>query len=180
MIDPAAPGVPQPTAAAGGPPVQDSAAAADVRAVVKAMRRLDIGNGRLRVRLARELDVSVAELNALAFVRDGGHLTPKQLSRDLHITTGSVTSMIDKLERSGFLQRKPNPADRRSLLLQLTPAGDHAMSWVYDHFHRAVVAAVIRGGIPTELQLTQFLDAAAAALEDLSEHVPDSRSENAL
>ncbi|WP_426988444.1 MarR family winged helix-turn-helix transcriptional regulator [Pseudarthrobacter sp. Y6] len=146
----------------------DDAAAADARAIVNAMRHLDIGNGRLRARLARELGLSVAELNALAFVRDSGDLTPKHLSLDLNITTGSVTSMIDRLERAGFLRRGPNPADRRSLLLQLTPAGTQAMDWVYDHFHRAVSATILGEAAPSVPGVAKFLECTAAALEDLS------------
>ncbi|MCZ2403443.1 MarR family transcriptional regulator [Paenarthrobacter sp. Z7-10] len=61
-------------------------------------------------------------------VSDAHGLTPKQLAHELHLTAGSITTMSDRLESSGFLVRKPNPADRRSLLLQLTPAGTCAIA----------------------------------------------------
>ncbi|RAX44184.1 hypothetical protein DQ354_16550 [Arthrobacter sp. AQ5-06] len=171
MIDPTARRPPHQVARPAARPAlggADDTAAADVRAIVNAMRHLDIGNGRLRARLARELGLSVAEFNALEFVRDSGDLTPKHLSLDLNITTGSVTSMIDRLERAGFLRRGPNPADRRSLLLQLTPAGTQAMDWVYDHFHRAVSATILGEAAPSVPRVAEFLERTAAALEDLS------------
>jgi DNA-binding MarR family transcriptional regulator len=46
--------------------------------------------------------------------------TPKQLGEHLGITTPSTTSLLDRLEGSGFLTRVPNPTDRRSSYVHLT------------------------------------------------------------
>ncbi|MPR09410.1 MarR family transcriptional regulator [Microvirga tunisiensis] len=37
----------------------------------------------------------------------------------MHLTSGSGTALLDRLERAGFIRRIPNPDDRRSLLVQL-------------------------------------------------------------
>ncbi len=45
------------------------------------------------------------------------------IASELGITTGGTGKLVDRIEASGYCQRLPNPADRRSSLLELTPEG---------------------------------------------------------
>jgi DNA-binding MarR family transcriptional regulator len=45
------------------------------------------------------------------------------LCRETMSSTGAMTNRLDKLERAGFVRRKPDPNDRRGVLLELTSAG---------------------------------------------------------
>jgi DNA-binding MarR family transcriptional regulator len=45
------------------------------------------------------------------------------IARELGITTGGTSKLVDRIEASGFCRRLPNPADRRSSLLELTEEG---------------------------------------------------------
>lgn len=49
--------------------------------------------------------------------------TPKGVTERLNLTSGTVTSLIDRLEKFGYVERLPDPSDRRGVLVQLTPAG---------------------------------------------------------
>jgi len=51
-----------------------------------------------------------------------GPTTPGKLAECTGLTTGGVTVMLDRLEKAGFVKRSPNPADRRSILVQVNPA----------------------------------------------------------
>ena|SRR6266540_4545977 len=62
----------------------------------------------------RCLDVLLQELGAEA--------TPGRLGGRLGLTTGSVTAMVDRLERLGYLTRSPDPADRRKVVVRPTEA----------------------------------------------------------
>lgn len=162
----------------GAPPFGDTGDLnAEVNILDQAMRRLDISNGRLRSRLATELGISVPELNALAYVGTNADVTPKQLASELGITTGSVTSMLDRLEKAGFMVRRPNPLDRRSLLLGLTPAGDHALGWVNDYFHMAVALSLSHQDAPSRPALAAFLNHAATAMTEMSGHIDVSNAQ---
>jgi DNA-binding MarR family transcriptional regulator len=44
--------------------------------------------------------------------------TPGDLARWSGLTTGGVTVVLDRLEKAGYIKRQPNPADRRSVLVQ--------------------------------------------------------------
>lgn len=41
----------------------------------------------------------------------------------LQVSTPAVTNLVDKLEAAGYAKRSPHPADRRALVIALTPAG---------------------------------------------------------
>jgi DNA-binding MarR family transcriptional regulator len=58
-------------------------------------------------------------------VLDGARepLEPSVIADRLIITTGSMTSMLNTLERSGLVHRTPHPHDRRKLLIAITPQG---------------------------------------------------------
>ena len=66
------------------------------------------------------------EFDVLAALRRSGApyaLTPTDLYEAAMISAGSMTNRIDRLERAGFVQRGPNPADRRGTLVALTGTG---------------------------------------------------------
>jgi DNA-binding MarR family transcriptional regulator len=87
--------------------------------------------------LARTSSVSLAELDrrhksaigslslsgwqALAIIDGAGEsLSPKVIAERLLVTSGSITSLLDTLERRGLVRREPHPDDRRKLLVDIT------------------------------------------------------------
>ena len=61
---------------------------------------------------------------ALAVIEGAGEpLEPSVIAERLIITTGSMTSMLNTLERRGLVRRKPHPDDRRKLLVSITAKG---------------------------------------------------------
>ncbi len=55
---------------------------------------------------------------------------PSELSRVTGLTSGATTAMLDRLEKAGFIERRPNPDDRRGTLIVPSPAGaQKAAAW---------------------------------------------------
>lgn len=52
-----------------------------------------------------------------------GPLTPSELAGDLLLTTGGMTVRLNRLEKAGLIERRPNPKDGRGVLIHLTTAG---------------------------------------------------------
>jgi DNA-binding MarR family transcriptional regulator len=50
------------------------------------------------------------------------------IASELSITAGGTSKLVDRIEASGYCRRLPNPADRRSSLLELTEAGKHLLA----------------------------------------------------
>jgi len=72
-------------------------------------------------------DLSFQQWVALKVVRDGVVSNAGELSRELGITTGATTRMIDVLETRDLMVRDRCVADRRVVKLAVTPAGKDAV-----------------------------------------------------
>lgn len=91
------------------------------------MRRLGsaLQNLMRNVESAREAAARAQKLHPTDFscigllARAGAPISPKQIIDELHLSSGSGTALLDRLERAGFVRRLPNPDDRRSVLIEL-------------------------------------------------------------
>ena len=75
------------------------------------------------------------EFDVLAALRRAGRpyqLSPGQLLRETMVTSGTMTNRIDRLTDRGFVERSPDPNDRRGVLVGLTPAGKNAVDGAFE------------------------------------------------
>lgn len=66
------------------------------------------------------------EFDVLAALRRAGEpfrLTPGQLVEATHVTSGTMTNRLDRLQERALIERSPNPLDGRGTLVSLTAAG---------------------------------------------------------
>jgi DNA-binding MarR family transcriptional regulator len=71
---------------------------------------------------AASLGVNQTDLHCLNIIENSGGLTAGDLAAQSRLTSGAVTGVIDRLERAGFARRVPDPADRRRVRIEVTPA----------------------------------------------------------
>lgn len=76
---------------------------------------------------ASQLGLATLDLALLRKVVFDGPITPKHLAADLSLPAPTVTAVLDRLEARSLIDRRTNPRDRRSLLLQATPAAYPAL-----------------------------------------------------
>ncbi|MCW7945879.1 transcriptional regulator [Streptomyces hygroscopicus] len=69
---------------------------------------------------AARLGVNRTDLACLDVLMQRGSAAPSELGTALKLTTGSVTTMLDRLVRMGYLTRTPDPADRRKAVIRTT------------------------------------------------------------
>jgi MarR family transcriptional regulator, organic hydroperoxide resistance regulator len=69
------------------------------------------------------LGLTASEINVLANLADGRSRTISELSTAAGTRPTTLTSVLDRLERHGHVRRRPAPADRRAVLIELTPGG---------------------------------------------------------
>lgn len=67
---------------------------------------------------ADRLQLSVSHVHVANLLRLTGPMTAGQLAELTGLTTGSVTSMVDRLERAGYVRREGDPHDRRRVVVQ--------------------------------------------------------------
>lgn len=66
------------------------------------------------------------EFDVLAALRRAGapyRLSPGQLLRETHVTSGTMTNRVDRLVARGAVTRESDPNDGRGVLVELTPLG---------------------------------------------------------
>lgn len=71
--------------------------------------------------VADQLGIHVTDLHCAGALIDAGPMSAGELASRLGLTTGAVTRVIDRLVERGFAQRVADPADRRRVLVDLTP-----------------------------------------------------------
>jgi len=76
-----------------------------------------------RLRQEAGTDLSPSLSAALATVDRHGPLTPSELATRERVQRPTITRVIGRLEEDGLVTRAADPADRRSALITVTPAG---------------------------------------------------------
>jgi DNA-binding MarR family transcriptional regulator len=110
------------------------------------------------------LDLTGSEINALANLADGRGRTVSELAAAAGTRPTTLTSVLDRLERSGHISRGRLPTDRRAVLIELTPAGRLTAATI----HQAVTDLERRAlaGLPADA--IAGLRAALQALTEVS------------
>ena len=91
-----------------------------------------------------DLDLPAADIDVLAILADGAGRTVGALATATATRPSTLTSLLDRLIKRGYIARELDPADRRSFLISLTPAGraaaQHAAAAIADLERQALVA----------------------------------------
>lgn len=74
--------------------------------------------------------LNVTDMECLRLLFQKGIATPSELARHTGLTSGATTAMLDRLEKAGLIERRPNPDDRRGTLIAPAQSGAaKAASW---------------------------------------------------
>ena len=93
-----------------------------VHDVIGRYRAAASADAALDARAAERLGISATDLQCLTIVEQGGGVTAGRLATESGLTTGAVTSVVDRLERAGYARRVPHRTDRRKVNVEVTPA----------------------------------------------------------
>ena len=75
------------------------------------------------LRLRREAGLPLVLFELMSVIASRDPCRVYELAAELGISSGGASKLVDRLEARGHCRRHPNPGDRRSSLLNLTPAG---------------------------------------------------------
>jgi MarR family transcriptional regulator, organic hydroperoxide resistance regulator len=96
----------------------------DLRSVFNDLIRFEIELwNAVDTRLKADFDLPLTHFEPMAVIDRTPGCRVYDIGAELLITTGGASKLVDRIEASGYCRRLPNPADRRSSLLQLTPRG---------------------------------------------------------
>lgn len=74
--------------------------------------------------------LNTTDMECLRLLFQKGTATPTDLAKHTGLTSGATTAMLDRLENAGFIERRPNPDDRRgTLIAPKASASEKVASW---------------------------------------------------
>ncbi|SHK20815.1 DNA-binding transcriptional regulator, MarR family [Pseudonocardia thermophila] len=109
-------------------------------------------------KVAQELGLGASDSQFISLLQTHGPLTPGRLAELSGLTTGSVTGVLDRLEKGGYVRRERDPHDRRKVIVDLVPA---AAARLAEHYreHGEQLAAVMARRSDEELAvILRFFD----------------------
>ncbi|PWJ54161.1 DNA-binding transcriptional regulator, MarR family [Quadrisphaera granulorum] len=128
------------------------APAPDATAVQRALQDLRIDMDTVTERVARSLGVNPRDLSVLDVLHAHGPATPTELADRTGITTTTLASTLQRLQRGGHVHRSSHPSDGRSSLITITSSTVQTLTDMYR---------------PLNVRLAEVLD----ALDDEHRHV---------
>ncbi len=123
--------------------------------------------------LEKEFGLTVPQLNVLASVGPSGHVPIGQVAARIHLTSATVTTIVDRLEDHGLVLRERSESDKRQVLVGLTDRGRDVLLRGPQPFHDCFVR---RLGEMDPWQRTELLSTLqyVAALMDPEEEIHTS------
>jgi len=144
--------------------------------VFMAARDQGISSVLFRNAIGRKLGLSITDWECLSLLNIRGISTPTELAKYTGLTTGSTTAMLDRLEKAGLIIRKPNPQDRRGVLIEMNQDSElnrYAKELVgpIQQSHHKLISSYN----PEELQvITSFLNGFTQNVKDSTRQIEET------
>ncbi len=100
-------------------------------------------------RLKRAADLPLGRFLAMRVIAGTASCRVFDIAGELSITVGATSKVVDRIEAAGHCARRPNPGDRRSSFIELTPAGRSVLADATTEFE-AELAARLGSVLPVE------------------------------
>jgi DNA-binding MarR family transcriptional regulator len=120
------------------PPFAEVDAELDLDRLLNSFRLLVLHHSRVLSHQGGQHGLGLTDLRFLFYVSAAGDsVTPKRAAEYLELSSGAMTNLVDRLIDSGHLDRRPNPDDRRSVIVSRTEAGREAVREIADVYRRS-------------------------------------------
>lgn len=148
------------------------------RAVREALRELGAELSRLNQSVGGRLDLKGTDLECLDVITRDGPLSPSALARRTGMHPATLTGVLDRLERGGWIARDRDPADRRGVIIRAERGRGAEVLRLYlvDSGMNAALEEICAQYSDDELELLAgFLRRTAAAGRTAAEKLADVR-----
>jgi|EndMetStandDraft_4_1072995.scaffolds.fasta_scaffold346900_2 DNA-binding MarR family transcriptional regulator len=137
----------------------------EAAAVMAAMRKASAMGVLISNAVAAKVGLNPVDLECLDYVIEQGAVTAGQISARSGLTTGAVTGLIDRLERAGYVKRRPSESDRRKVFVVAESESVRRLEATYSPVVEAMQRTLL-AYTAAELDLiARFLNDASSASE---------------
>jgi DNA-binding MarR family transcriptional regulator len=96
----------------------------DLKTLFNELVRLEVETwGAIDARLRAEHGLPLTRYEVMRVIASHQNCRVFDIVAELSLTTGGASKLVDAVESAGYTRRRPNPDDRRSSIIELTPAG---------------------------------------------------------
>ena len=135
------------------------------------LRELRIQLALLNYRVGSQLGLKDVDLDCLDILDSHGPLSPTALARRAGVHPATMTGILDRLEKGGWVVRERDPADRRAVLVRAVRDRYAELLSLYSGLSRSM-NKLLAGYTDTELELiADFMHRAADAGRKATEDV---------
>ena len=123
--------------------------------VPRVMRLAHLYDGEM-ARVSRSFGLKPGWLDVLSALRRIGaphRMSATELARWVLLSSGGMTNRLDRMEEAGLVRRRPDPADRRGVLVELTPRGRRVIDAAIDA-HLTLYDQLVSGALSKAEQRT--------------------------
>jgi DNA-binding MarR family transcriptional regulator len=143
--------------------------------LISEVRRSQNATDRFDQAVADALGLNRTDLRCLDTIEREGPVPAGRLAEATGLTTGAITTALDRLERAGYARRAPDPSDRRRVLVELTP---QARERTYAFYEPHVALSERLFQRYTQDQLTLLLEFVRAGREFNDRHAAEIEARN--
>ena len=148
-------------------------------AIRTSLRELRIQLALLNYRVGSEVDLKDIELDCLDILDTSGPLSPSALARRAGVHPATMTGILDRLERGGWIVRERDPADRRAVLVRVLRDRYGELLGLYSHMSQSM-NKLLAGYSDRELQaIADFLHRTSEAGQEATERLSDDAGSRA-
>jgi DNA-binding MarR family transcriptional regulator len=120
---------------------------------------------RFHIAMSHQIGLGPADLACVSLLATEGPSSPSWLAEHLGFTTGAMTKMLDRLQRSGYVTRSADPHDRRRIIVTAVPAALADLAWRYDGMGKRMNDAVARYSASELAAILDFMRAGRKAAD---------------
>jgi DNA-binding MarR family transcriptional regulator len=105
-------------------------------------------------RLRAECDLQLTWFEVMQLLAQRSQCRIQDMADEFGITVGGTSKVVDRIEAAGYCRRRANPNDRRSSLVELTPAGRRLVDRATEVFEAELETRI--GSVIPEQDLETF------------------------
>jgi DNA-binding MarR family transcriptional regulator len=79
-------------------------------------------------RLREDCDLPLSRFEPMRVISRRAPCRVQDIAEEMSITVGGVSKLVDRIEAAGHCRRRPNPEDKRSSVIEPTPAGKRLLA----------------------------------------------------
>ncbi|MGE0619230.1 MAG: MarR family winged helix-turn-helix transcriptional regulator [Afipia sp.] len=123
--------------------------------------------------VAAKIGLNTTDLECLDIIQTGQLVSAGEIAKKTGLTTGAVTTLLDRLEKAGYVKRQADPNDRRRVMIAIRPERLQPLADVYAPLQAAMEALYRDYPEADLLTIADFTERAAAVSSDFVRSLND-------